>query len=416
MTDGSYDIVVFGATGFVGQILCRYLFERHGVAADLRWAAAARSETKLIELRDELGPRASGLSLIVADAENEAGLRAMCAQTRVVISTVGPYALYGELLVKVCAESGTDYCDLTGEVQWMRQMIDRYEAAAQASGARIVHCCGFDSIPSDIGVYFLQQQAVELFGQPCSQIKMRVKAMRGGVSGGTVASMLNVVKEAARNSSLRKELANPYSLCDDDSIGTDQPNVTMPTWDADFDAWGAPFVMAAVNTRVVHRSNSLQDHPYGKDFRYDEATLTRSGIRGWMSATWITVGLGAFMIGVSLPPTRWLLKRWVLPKPGNGPSPEAQRDGLYDLHFFGTAVDGQSLRVRVAGDRDPGYGSTARMLGEAAMCLASEATTDLGGGFWTPATAFDDRFLHRLQTHAGLTFEVIDPGASVPNR
>ncbi|MCB1098291.1 MAG: saccharopine dehydrogenase NADP-binding domain-containing protein [Verrucomicrobiae bacterium] len=403
-----FDVLVFGATSFVGKILCHYLFERHGAVGELSWAVAARSQAKLEALRDELGPEASGLPLVVADAADEATLQDMCVRTRVVISTVGPYALYGEPLIKVCAQSGTDYCDLTGEVQWIRQMINRYEATAQASGARIVHCCGFDSIPSDLGVAFLQQEAVRRFGHSCVNVRMGVKALRGGVSGGTVASILNVVKQAAADPDLRKELANPYSLCDPASTVTvAQPNVMTPSWDADFDSWCAPFLMAGINTRVVHRSNALQAHPYGTDFRYDEATLTGRGIKGWLTALGVTAGLGAFMVGVSLPPTRWLLTRFLLPAPGKGPSPQAQQSGFYDLHFFGSTADGQHVRVRVTGDRDPGYGSTAKMLGEAGACLAADIPKSaLDGGLWTPATALGGPLLERLQAHAGLTFEV----------
>jgi short subunit dehydrogenase-like uncharacterized protein len=411
MTEPEFDLVVFGASSFVGRILCRYLFERHGTAGELRWAAAARSQAKLEALRCDLGPKASRLSLIVADAADESALRAMCARVRVVISTVGPYAIHGEPLVKECAQSGTDYCDLTGEVQWIRRMIERYEPAARASGARILHCCGFDSIPSDLGVFFLQQEAIRRFGQPCIRVKMRVKAMRGGVSGGTVASMVNVVREAAANPTLRKELANPYSLCGPESSkGVPQPDVKAASWDVDFGAWCAPFVMAAINTRVVHRSNALQAQAYGADFRYDEAVLTGRGAKGRLSALGIAAGLGGFMLGAVLAPTRLLLMRFVLPAPGEGPSPEAQRTGFFELHFFGTTADGRSLRTKVVGDRDPGYGSTARMFGEAGGCLARDVPkAALLGGFWTPATAFGERLLERLQAHTGLSFEVLDP-------
>ncbi|MCC7199115.1 MAG: saccharopine dehydrogenase NADP-binding domain-containing protein, partial [Gammaproteobacteria bacterium] len=213
MASKPFDLVVFGATSFVGQILARYLLEQFGTNGELRWAIAGRSQPKLDELLQHLGPTAAGLPTLVADAADEAALAKLCAATRVVVSTVGPYALYGEPLVKVCTATGTDYCDLTGEVQWIRRMIDRYELDARRSGARIVHCCGFDSIPSDLGVHFLQREARARYGQPLTRTKLRVRAMRGGFSGGTVASLLNVVKEAAGNKALRRELANPYSLC-----------------------------------------------------------------------------------------------------------------------------------------------------------------------------------------------------------
>ena len=408
MTTQTHDLVVFGATSFVGRILSHYLNEQFGSRGELKWAAAGRSLAKLEALRAELGPKAAKLPLIVADAADEAALSKLVAQARVVVSTVGPYALYGEPLVKACATTGTDYCDLTGEVQWIRRMIQRHEATAQASGARIVHCCGFDSIPSDMGVHFLQREALRQFGQPCTRVKMRVRAMRGGFSGGTVASLMNVVKEAAADPALRKELANPYSLC---PAGyrpkARQPNVKFAEFDADFGAWIAPFVMSAINTRIVQRSNALLEQAYGKDFTYDEAVLTGRGLKGRLAASGMATGLASFMVASALPPARWLLERFVLPAPGEGPSPKDQARGFFDLRFHGTTADGRTLRSKVTGDRDPGYGSTGKMLGQAAACLAldiDKATTP--GGFWTPATIFGDRLIERLVADAGLTFEV----------
>jgi short subunit dehydrogenase-like uncharacterized protein len=408
MSSPSHDLIVFGATSFVGQILARYLAEEFGAQGSLKWAMAGRSEQKLAALRNSLGLAAGRVPLVVADAADEAALRRLCESTRVVISTVGPYALYGEPLVKVCAETGTDYCDLTGEVQWIRRMIRNYEPAARKSGARIVHCCGFDSIPSDLGVYFLQQQARRQFGAPCTTVKMRVKAMRGGFSGGTVASLLNVVKEAGANPALRKELANPYSICPEGyAPAVRQPNVKSAQYDADFEAWVAPFVMAAINTRVVQRSNALSKQAYGEDFRYDEAMLMGSGLQGRAAALGMAAGLGGFMVASALPPTRWALERFVLPAPGEGPSAEEQRKGFFDIRFLGTTDDGRSLRVKVTGDRDPGYGSTAKMLGQAGACLAQDfADSGRKGGFWTPATMFGDKLIDRLVAHSGLTFEV----------
>jgi short subunit dehydrogenase-like uncharacterized protein len=406
----THDVVVFGATSFVGQILTRYLAEQFGTHDGLKWAIAGRSESKLAALRSGLGLKAGRLPLLVADAADEAALRRMCEDTRVVISTVGPYALYGEPLVKVCAETGTDYCDLTGETPWIRRMIRAYEKTAKKSGARIVHCCGFDSIPSDLGVHFLQREAKARFGAPCTEVRMRVKGMRGGFSGGTVASLLNVVKEASADAALRKELANPYSICPEGySPKVRQPEVRSPQYDADFDSWVAPFVMSAINTRIVQRSNALSKQAYGTDFRYDEAMLTGRGIKGQLAAAGVTGGLAAVMVAGALPPTRWALGRFVLPAPGEGPSPEAQRKGYFDLRFLGRTDGGDELRVKVTGDRDPGYGSTAKMLGQAGACLALDfADSGRGGGFWTPATMFGDRLIERLTEHSGLAFEVLD--------
>ncbi len=408
----TYDLVVFGATSFVGQILTHYLAE-HLSSHDmqLRWAIAGRSEAKLNDLKRTLGTVGQSLPIIVADAANEAQLQALCAQTRVVVSTVGPYALYGEPLVKVCAERGTDYCDLTGETQWIKRMIEKYEPMARQSGARIVQCCGFDSVPSDMGVRFLQEEAMTQWGMPATHVKMRVKTLKGGASGGTVASVVNLVKEAAADPALRKELANPYSLCPQDHGFTlRQHSLKTAQFDQDFNAWTAPFVMAAVNERVVHRSNALSGNVYGSRFSYDEAVLTGTGLKGRLAALTMVVGLGAFMLGIVVKPVRGLMKRFLLPKPGEGPSPEAQRAGLYDMRFFGRTDNGQTLQVKVTGDRDPGYGSTGKMLGQAAIGLALDHANDgsmpgRSGGFWTPASFFDERFIERLTRYAGLRFE-----------
>lgn len=409
MANVKHSVIVFGATSFVGQILCRYLLEQFGVGGTLRWAIAGRSDGKLRALRLALGNKATDLPLIVADAANEASLISLCAQTRVVISTVGPYALYGEPLVKVCAETGTDYCDLTGEVQWIRRMIMRYESAAQRSGARIVHCCGFDSVPSDLGVFFLQQQARERFGQPCTRIKMRVKALVGAASGGTAASMINIVKEAASDAALRRELSDPYSICPaKHGFTARQTDLKAARYDPDFKSWIAPFVMAGINSRVVHRTNALSQKAYGDDFLYDEAIMTKPGLKGWIAAQGIALGVTGFVLAIALPPTRWVIERFVVPKPGEGPSPMAQEKGSYDLRFFGTTDSGQTLRVKVSGDRDPGYGSTSKILGQAGACLALEIDkSDCPGGFLTPATIFGKRLIKRLETDAGLKFEVL---------
>lgn len=402
------DVVVYGATSFVGQLLVRYLLERHGADGALRWSLAGRSTQRLEALRRSLGPTAAGLSLHVADAGDEPGLRRLCAATRVVVSTVGPYSLYGEPLLRACVESGTDYCDLTGEVQWIRRMLNRYEALAARSGARIVHCCGFDSIPSDLGVHFLQQEARRRFGMPCERVRMRVHVFRGGVSGGTVASLLNVIAEAAADPTLRRELADPYSLCPPaDGARLRQPQVRSATLDTASGLWVAPFVMAPVNTRIVLRTQHLTGGAYGPGFRYDEALVRGRGLRGRWRATVTSAGLKGFMLAAAFSPTRRLLQRFVLPSPGEGPSAEAQARGRFDLRFLGTTADGRPLRARVTGNRDPGYGSTARMLGEAVACLAQDVPRSRRpGGFWTPASIFGDLLVARLTRHAGLTFEI----------
>lgn len=406
--DATYDLVVFGATSFVGQILTRYLLETYGPGRELSWAVAGRSQARLDLLRQTLGEAGRQLPVIIADAQDYTALESLCRQTRVVVSTVGPYALYGEPLVQVCTDTGTDYCDLSGEVQWISRMIRSYESRARASGARIVHCCGFDSIPSDLGVWYLQQQAQERFGAPCPDVRMGVKAIRGGLSGGTIASMINVARETAADPVLRRELANPFSLCPSEHRSRrPQPKTGSARFDRNFDAWVAPFVMGAINIRVVHRSNALMQARYGQEFTYDEAMMTGRGVKGRVRAYSITAAIAAFFMAAAVRPGRWLVEKMV-PSPGEGPAPEDQEAGFYDLRFVGTSADGQALVTRVRGDRDPGYGSTARMLGEAAMTLAFDVPDDRPGGFWTPASLLNGALLERLQKRAGLTFEVLE--------
>ena len=401
-----FDIIVFGATSFVGQIITRYLVDQYGGTGAVNWAIAGRSESKLSTVRAALGDTARNLPLIVADTQSAEALTSLCAQTRVVISTVGPYALYGEPLVKACAETGTDYCDLAGEVIWIKRMIDRYEALAKQTGARIVPCCGYDSIPSDLGVYFLQQRAHERFGQPCATVHMRVKAASGGVSGGTMASMLNLAKETAADATLRQLLADPYALCP--PIAAARPKqkpVLSATYDEVANAWVAPFVMAAINERVVQRSNAFLH--YSPNFRYNEAIQTGKGPLGFIGSAAITVAMGGLLMAVGTAPLRGIVSK-MLPKPGEGPSPEAQLKGYFVHEVYGQTEAGQTLTVRVSGDRDPGYGSTAKMIVQAGLCLALDiAKTDKPGGFYTPATLFGERLIERLQRFSGLTFEVV---------
>ncbi|MCU0759812.1 MAG: saccharopine dehydrogenase NADP-binding domain-containing protein [Steroidobacteraceae bacterium] len=427
------DLVVFGASSFVGRLLCEELWRLYGSGPDggtggpLRWGLAGRSRARLEAVRDGLRARAegepsaargaaSGLPCLVADAADAGSLAALCRQARVVVSTVGPYALHGEPLVAACAASGTDYADLTGEVPWIRRMIERHSAAALASGARLVHCCGFDSIPSDLGVLFLQREAQRRLGAPCARVSMRVRAMRGGVSGGTVASLLNVLREAAADPVLRRMLVDPYSLSPTESAEVAgarrprQPRTRGARFDPESGCWTAPFVMSAINVPVVLRSHALLGHPWGGGFTYDEAVSTGRGLPGRLRASGLAAGLAAFTVAGALAPTRALLERFVLPAPGEGPDEPSRRRGCFDLRFMGTTADGRHLAARVTGDRDPGYGSTARMLAQAATCLTE--TTDepaRRGGSWTPASLLGERLIERLEAFAGVKFELL-PG------
>jgi short subunit dehydrogenase-like uncharacterized protein len=389
-----FDLMIYGATSFVGKIMVGYLASL--TQEEFTWAIAGRSEAKLNELKTELGLQ--NIPHFVADASDEQALGALCERANVIVTTVGPYALYGETLVKLCAQSGTDYLDLTGEPQWIKAMLDKYEAQAQASGARIIHCSGFDSIPSDLGVYKSQRLAIEKTGQPAPQIKMRVYKIKGTASGGTVASILNVLKEAGDNPELRKQLVNPYILCGPEHpFSVRQKNHKKAEYDDALGHWTMPFVMAAINERIVHRTNALLDGLYGTSFKYDEAMSARTATTAWST----TLGLGAFVAAASIGPMRNLLAKYVLPKPGEGPTQEQQETGMFDLRFYATLHDGTQQVVQVTGDKDPGYGSTAKMLSQAALCLAKD-TEGLSGGMWTPAAAMGDALMKRLSDYAGV--------------
>ncbi len=404
MSEPAHDLVVFGATSFVGQILCRHIVAEHGAGGDLDWAIAGRNPDKLATVAEETG---ADVDRIVADASDADALAELVASTRLVVSTVGPYALYGSELVGAVVEAGADYCDLTGEPHWMQRMIDRHHDRAVGTGARVVHACGFDSVPSDLGVWFLQREAERRFGAPCASVRMGVKAARGGASGGTVASMMNLMDEASTDAEVRATLANPYALAPaGDRAGVDQPSVTWPEYDDGLASWQAPFVMAATNTRVVFRTHALLGHPWGDDFTYGESMLTGDGPSGRAKAAALAGAMGGAMGAAALGPVRSLARK-LLPGPGEGPSPEKQRAGFYDLRFHGRTAGGDEIAVKVTGDQDPGYGSTAKILGESAVCLLGRDRGEVGGGFWTPATAMGDALVERLGDRAGLTFEVL---------
>lgn len=401
------DIVVWGATGFVGRLLASYLWSKYGSTGKIRFALGGLDQSALKDLHRELKAD-DRLPLIVGNAFDETFLDALAKKAKVIVSTVGPYAKYGSMLVAACVSTGTAYCDLSGETQWMHRMIKAHQQDAEASGARIVHACGFDSIPSDLGVLFLQTQAQKRFGHPMTAVKLRVRSIRGGASGGTVASILNVIEEIRKDPEVAKIVKNPYAMAPEGMrSGVRQPNVSTFEYDADVKSWVAPFVMAAVNTRVVHRSNALMDYAWGREFKYDEAMMMGGGLKGRIRAASFAGALGAFLLGGYFAPTRFIMKQTMLPKPGEGPSAEARENGFYKLNLIGKDSDGNQLRVTVIGDRDPGYGSTCKMLGETVVCLLKDISkNDLKGGFWTPATAMGQKLIDRLTASAGLTFEV----------
>lgn len=406
----NYDVIVWGATGFTGRLVAEYMYNTYGVGGEVSWAVAGRNATKLAEVCRDITPGSAddpGIPTVVADSHDEVSLREMVRSTAVVCTTVGPYAMYGSELVRLCAEEGTHYCDLTGEVHWMRRMIEQYHGVAEASGARIVHSCGFDSIPSDLGTWFVQDAMHARHGVFATRVKYRVVRAEGGASGGTVASMMNMMEEARDDPSILELLDDPYALNPPNMPrGDDVADQTTAEYDLDFRQWTAPFVMAAINTRVVRRSHALLGYPWGPHFRYDEATLTGDGPGGFAKASMVAGGTSLLTAATRVGPLRNLLGR-VAPSPGEGPSPETIRNGFFeiDLHASHPEDPEKNLVARVTGDRDPGYGATSKMLAESAVCLAKDGL-DSPAGVVTPAVAMGGKLVERLIARAGMTFTV----------
>ncbi|KYG19794.1 saccharopine dehydrogenase [Bradyrhizobium sp. AT1] len=390
MSSAKFDIVVYGATGFTGQLVAEYLTRQYKTDNSLKWAMAGRSLGKLKSVRDAIGAPGN-TPLIVADASDAASLKAMAEQTMSVITTVGPYQLYGEELLAACVATGTDYFDLCGEPIWMRQMIEKYEVAAKESGARIVFSCGFDSVPFELGTFFVQEEAKRVFGAPAARVKGRVRDMRGTLSGGTAASAKATFDAVAKDISLIAILNDPFALTPG-FTGPKQPKGNRPVLEEDLQSWAAPFMMALINTRNVHRSNMLMGFPYGQDFVYDEMVLTGPGEKGEANAKRV-MAANSEKTGPNAP------------KPGEGPSKEERENGRFDLLYVAIAPDGRMVRAGVTGDRDPGYGSTSKMISECAMCMLRD-TTDVAAGFWTPGAAMQHKLIKRLRDNAGLTFNV----------
>jgi short subunit dehydrogenase-like uncharacterized protein len=401
-----YDIVVWGATGFTGRLVAEYL-AAGGAPEGVRWAMAGRSRHRLEALRRELAvrsPVAADVEILVADSGDRASLDALVAQTRAVIAVVGPFAQYGSELVAACAEAGVDYCDITGEVHWMRWMIDRYHDVARDTGARIVHACGFDALPSDLGCLLVQEHALATTGSPCRSVTYYMRKAKGSWSGGTAATMLATVELASQDRGVARLLADPYALNPTSSpTGADGPDQRSVRYDRDLGCWTGPFVMAAVNTRVVRRTNALLEQRYGADFRYRELTAFR-GVAGLPRAVAATAGLMGMMAGFILPPGRALMRRFVLPAPGEGPSRQERDAGFFNAGVLGLLPDGRTIQASVAGQGDPGYKATATMVAQAGLCLALD---DLPrrGGVLTPAACMGSTLIKRLR-QAGMTFSL----------
>ena len=388
VSDRELDVVVYGATGFTGRLVAEYLNDTYGVNGDIKWAMAGRNIDKLVSVRDEMGVDPS-VPLVVADGSDEQSIQSMADRTAVVLTTVGPYQLYGNELVQICAESGTDYVDLCGEPAWMNKMIARHSKAAKKSGARIVFSCGFDSIPFDLGVFFLQEHAKKTLGGVVGRVKGRVRSMKGTFSGGTLASFRATMAAASKDRGLINILRSPFALTPG-FVGADQPLGNKPEFDESIDSWVAPFVMASINTKNIHRSNMLMDHSYGEDFVYDEMLVTGPGDKGEAVAKAV-----AEDNSMANDPR----------KPGEGPDKDERESGFYDVLMVGEHTDGRSVRISIKGDKDPGYGSTSKMIAESAVCLVKNP--DLGfGGIWTTAPVMGSELIERLEANAGLTFTI----------
>ncbi|MDJ0978122.1 MAG: saccharopine dehydrogenase NADP-binding domain-containing protein [Erythrobacter sp.] len=393
MADTEFDIIVLGATGYTGRLVAEYLSNHYGSAGSPKqdgapkWAMAGRSQEKLEEVRDLIGAPAD-TPLVVADADDVVDLEKMCARTKVVLTTVGPYQLYGDKLVAACVKTGTDYADLCGEPAWMADKIAQHDAKARETGARICFSSGFDSIPFDLGVLMTQKEAMKRFGKPAKRVRGRVRGMQGTFSGGTAASLTATMKAAAKNPAIFKTLASPFALTPG-FTGASQPTGMVPQYESDLGKWAAPFVMAPINTKNVHRTNFLLGHPYGEDFQYDEMMLTSPGEAGKAAAN-AAAEMMKNPFGAKPP------------KPGEGPSKEERENGFYDVLFVAENPEGgDALRYGVKGKYDPGYGSTSRMLAETGMALLS---SEAEGGVGTPGAFLGEALVDRMQEHAELTF------------
>lgn len=384
-----FDMIIYGATGFTGRLVAEYMAASHPSRAG-QWAMAGRSADKLAAVRDEMG-LPGDTPMVVADASDRESLKAMAARAKVICTTVGPYTLYGEPLVAACVEVGTDYVDLSGEPLWMRQMIETYDDHAKQTGARIVHSCGFDSIPFDLGVAFAQEAAKSELGDYAPRVRGRVRKMEGTFSGGTAASGRATMAKVQENPALLAHLVSPFGLTPGFE-GAEQPQMSQPIEDPD-GTWAAPFFMAVINTKNVQRSNVLQGLPYGEGFQYDEMISTGPGEAGKAAAEAIA---GVDPMGGSGGP-----------KPGEGPSKEEREAGHYDVLFVAEMADGRSIKAGVTGDKDPGYGSTSKIIAEAALHLA-DGKSSVGGGVMTPGAAFGTALVPALIEHAGMTFTVED--------
>ncbi|MDG1248023.1 MAG: saccharopine dehydrogenase NADP-binding domain-containing protein [SAR86 cluster bacterium] len=383
-----FDFVVYGATGFTGKLVVEYLQAKYSNNNEINWAMAGRSLEKLNQVKTDLGVNNS-VKILEVNSNDQASIEKMMEMTDCVLTTVGPYQLYGNEIVKSCAETGTDYVDLCGEPGWMHEIISKYNDKAKETGARIVFSCGFDSIPFDLGVLFLQDEVKKQTGRTSNKVRARVRVMEGEFSGGTAASFGATMASLKTNPELFSILGNPFSLSEGFQ-GPQQENDSKPVFDEALGVWVAPFFMAPINTKNVHRSNMLQNHAYGEDFLYNEMWVAGPGEEGEQVAK---------MMATANP-----MSGDDVPKPGEGPSKESREAGNYDV-LFCADIEGSVISTSVTGDMDPGYGSTSKMIAESAICLVKDSA-ELKGGIYTPASSMGSKLIKRLVDNAGLTFNV----------
>jgi len=398
------DLVLYGATGFVGRLIAAYLAEH--APAGMRVGLAGRSTSRLEAVRSQLPAAAHGWALIEADSGDADSIAALAANTRVLFTTVGPYAKHGLPVVEACARAGTHYADLAGEVSFIREAIDRYDALARTTGARIVHSCGYDSVPSDLAVLLLHQAAEADGAGGLAEVQLVAKA-KGGLSGGTLESMRGQLDAVRSSTALRSLAADPYALSPDRTREptTPQPPDAGPARRSADGTWTAPFIMAPFNTRIVRRSNALQGWAYGRSLQYGEVMGVAPGPAGAVIARAMALGLRAFTGAMAFPPTRRVLDR-CLPAPGAGPSISTQRAGWFHSQVTARTEDGQRYQAIAAGPGDPGYAATAVMAGETALALALDGDRlPTAKGSLTPATALGNVLIQRLRA-AGHTYEV----------
>ena len=381
-----YDFVIYGATGFTGKLVVEYAIKQYNNNNEVSWAIAGRNNEKLEHVQEKYN-LPSNIGKIVVDSNDQNSIDEMVSQTKCVLTTVGPYQLYGEKIVKTCISTGTDYVDLCGEPGFMHKIISECSAEAKETGARVVFSCGFDSIPFDLGVLFVQEEVMSKLNKYAPSVRGRVRAMNGEFSGGTAASMKATMAALQSDPELLNILVNPHALCDGNQ-GVQQDDDSKPVYDEELDTWVAPFFMAPINTKNIHRSNKLMNHIYGENFKYNEMWIQGPGEEGKAAAEFISTmnPLGD------------------APEPGDGPSRESRENGNYDV-LFCADVDGETIKASVSGDMDPGYGSTSKMIAESAVCLVKDCE-DLAGGIYTPAASMGKKLIKRLESNAGLTFKL----------